>query len=193
MEILIDELSLQAVDAAQVEAVVLFVPRDQRPLLGLSGLCDWRLNGALSRTLQQGFFAGHRGETLLTPSQGRLPAPRLLLFGLGDSPVPASVSAAAWEKAKVTLELARVRSIALGAPWPGLTVEESLELWAKSLGGAPQRQWWLGDLRSLQRWHDGPGRSLEARWSAAREDPVGPPSRDAPRSGGRPRVPRAAG
>jgi hypothetical protein len=57
--------------------------RDERPLRGGAGLADWRLCGWLSRLLLASRASGEWGEAVLTTTQGRLRAPRLLLVGLG--------------------------------------------------------------------------------------------------------------
>lgn len=56
---------------------------DTRPLKGSTGLVDWRLNGRLSDLILQGRIGGHFAESLIMPSQGRLAASDILLFGLG--------------------------------------------------------------------------------------------------------------
>lgn len=66
-----------------VSCLVLTCFADDRPLRGLTGLVDWRLNGQLSRLLQRGFIDGHYQEVMLTPIAGRLPFDRLLLVGMG--------------------------------------------------------------------------------------------------------------
>lgn len=56
---------------------------DDRPLRGLTGLCDWRLNGQLSRLLQCEFLDGHYQDAVLVPIAGRLPFGHVLVVGLG--------------------------------------------------------------------------------------------------------------
>ncbi|MDO8446052.1 MAG: M17 family peptidase N-terminal domain-containing protein [Deltaproteobacteria bacterium] len=75
--------------ADKVDAEILALPffEDERPLRGASGLVDWRMNGALSRLILQGAVSGLEGESLLMSTDGRISAPRLLLFGLGDSKI----------------------------------------------------------------------------------------------------------
>lgn len=79
-------LTLEALDqansAANAEALCLFVGEDERPLVGLAGLCDWRLSGSLSRMLRKGLVKGEEGEALLTPGL-RLGFQKLFLFGMG--------------------------------------------------------------------------------------------------------------
>jgi hypothetical protein len=71
------------------EALVLPFFSDERPLRGAAGLCDWRLCGRLSRMLQTDKVAGVWSETTLYPPRvgglARLPFPRLVMFGLGES------------------------------------------------------------------------------------------------------------
>ncbi len=75
-------LTLEALDQANAEALCLFVGEDERPLVGLSGLCDWRLAGGLSRMLRKGLVKGVEGEALLTPGM-KLGFRKLFLFGMG--------------------------------------------------------------------------------------------------------------
>ncbi|NVB42183.1 hypothetical protein G6O69_30450 [Pseudenhygromyxa sp. WMMC2535] len=67
----------------RVDLGILPVFLDERPLLGLAGLVDWRACGRLSRILREGLFSGALGELLLTPGDRRLPVDRLVLVGLG--------------------------------------------------------------------------------------------------------------
>jgi hypothetical protein len=60
---------------------------DSRPLSGLAGLCDWRLNGRLSLLRAQGRFVASPGETTLVGASRRLEGRGLLLFGLGSTTV----------------------------------------------------------------------------------------------------------
>ena len=78
------EAGLESLDTlGGLEAVCVFVGEDERPLQGTAGFVDWRLCGRLSRLLQQGFFTGAPDDTLLVPTQGALPIPRLFAIGLG--------------------------------------------------------------------------------------------------------------
>jgi cytosol aminopeptidase family protein len=65
------------------ETLVLPFFRDERPLRGAAGLCDWRLCGKLSHLLQSGRVSGELGESTLYPPGRRLPFARLVLVGLG--------------------------------------------------------------------------------------------------------------
>ncbi|MBI3540931.1 MAG: hypothetical protein HY073_02170 [Deltaproteobacteria bacterium] len=57
---------------------------DLRPLKGSSGLIDWRLNGKISDLILQGRLSGSFSESLIMPSQGRLAAKDIFMFGLGN-------------------------------------------------------------------------------------------------------------
>jgi hypothetical protein len=67
------------------ETLVLPFFRDERPLRGAAGLCDWRLCGRLSRLLSSGRVGGAFGETTMYPPGKRLPFGRLLLVGMGEA------------------------------------------------------------------------------------------------------------
>ena len=67
------------------DTLVIPVPADERPLRGEAGLVDWRVCGAISRQLADGFVAGKRGEAVLLPAPRPLRASRLLLMGLGPT------------------------------------------------------------------------------------------------------------
>ncbi|MEL6546328.1 MAG: M17 family peptidase N-terminal domain-containing protein [Myxococcota bacterium] len=76
---------LAGLDHLDHETVALFISTDGRPLRGVAGFVDWRVNGALSRLLLNGTFKGDREEVLLAPTRGRLGDRRFFLFGLGPS------------------------------------------------------------------------------------------------------------
>lgn len=76
-------LSTELIDVQECDVLVGGFFRDERPLKGSSGWMDWRLNGALSRFLIEKRLTGDWRETLLIPSQGRIRAPMILVFGLG--------------------------------------------------------------------------------------------------------------
>ncbi|HVI01053.1 MAG TPA: M17 family peptidase N-terminal domain-containing protein, partial [Enhygromyxa sp.] len=67
----------------RVELGIVPVFGDERPLLGLAGLLDWRGSGRLSAILRSGFFTGATNEQLLTIGERRWPIDRLVLVGLG--------------------------------------------------------------------------------------------------------------
>ena len=74
---------LRDIDGASAEVIACAIWEDQRPMLGLAGLLDWRLAGGLSALAKSGFLTGARGEVLMVPGRPRLPFEKVLLFGLG--------------------------------------------------------------------------------------------------------------
>ncbi len=76
-------LSTELMDVQECDVLVGGFFQDERPLKGSIGWMDWRLNGTLSRFLIEKRLTGDWPETLLIPSQGRMRAPMILLFGLG--------------------------------------------------------------------------------------------------------------
>ncbi len=74
---------LDVLDGLQGQCLLLTSFAEDRPLRGLSGLVDWRLNGQLSNLMVQDFVDIHYQEATLSPIHGRLPFERLLLVGLG--------------------------------------------------------------------------------------------------------------
>lgn len=73
----------QAIDKVPAELVLLMHYQQQVPLHGLLGLMDWRLNGRLSRLIQDKIFTGKAREMLLLPAEHRFKADKLVLLGLG--------------------------------------------------------------------------------------------------------------
>jgi len=76
--------SLPAMDELSHDTLVLAHFADERPLRGVGGLVDWRLNGRLSKMILEYNLTGAWGEQLLYPQQERLPFGKVLYFGLGD-------------------------------------------------------------------------------------------------------------
>jgi hypothetical protein len=122
------EIGLEGLDAlAGVDALCLFVAEDDRPLPGTAGYVDWRLSGALSRVLQQGFFTGVKDDWLLVPSDGRIPIPRIFAVGLGArKSLDAGALAKALAGAAQVLGKAKVESVALELPSGGQLSEAAV-------------------------------------------------------------------
>lgn len=74
---------LEQLDEQQGTCLVLTSFSEDRPLRGLTGLVDWRLNGQISRLMLSEFIDIHFQESVLVPIEGRLPYSRILLVGLG--------------------------------------------------------------------------------------------------------------
>ncbi len=79
-----EPLELAALDRLEVDLLVLMPCREDRPLVGAAGWCDWRLCGRLSRLIEDGWYQSRRHELLLTDCAGRIGAPRVLLLGQGS-------------------------------------------------------------------------------------------------------------
>jgi hypothetical protein len=112
------DIGLEGLDAlAGVDSLCLFVAEDDRPLPGTAGYVDWRLCGALSRVLKQGFFTGVKGDWLLLPSDGRMPFPRIFVVGLGARKrLDAGSLGQVLANAAQVLDKAKVESVALEIP-----------------------------------------------------------------------------
>lgn len=67
----------------ETEAVIVGFYEDVRPLKGAAGELDWLLCGALSNLVIQGKLLGALGEVALLTSQGKIPAKKIFLLGLG--------------------------------------------------------------------------------------------------------------
>ncbi|MFY0521682.1 M17 family peptidase N-terminal domain-containing protein [Archangium gephyra] len=115
------DANLQGLDSLEgVDALCLFVGEDDRPLPGSAGYVDWRLCGALSRVLQSGFFVGARDDSLLLPTDGRFPVPRIFVIGLGRRKgLDASSLGEALANAGQVLARAKVEAVALEIPGTG--------------------------------------------------------------------------
>ena len=118
MSVTAHEMGFEALDALEpLDALCLFVAEEDRPLPGTSGFVDWRLCGALSRVLQEGFFTGVHGDCLLLPSEGRLSMPRVFVMGLGRRhELTAASLGALFSDAANVLVKARIESLALEVP-----------------------------------------------------------------------------
>ncbi|MDF1565814.1 MAG: M17 family peptidase N-terminal domain-containing protein [Deltaproteobacteria bacterium] len=88
--------SLEALDGLEADTVLLFLPSDERPPQGVTGLVDWRLAGAISRLSARGWLMGQEGELCLSPGRARLEGARLLVCGVGEEK---KVSEASLQKA----------------------------------------------------------------------------------------------
>lgn len=110
--------SLEALDRlAGFDAVCCLLTTEERPFGGALGLLDWRLCGALSRVVKSGFFGCAPGEKLLVPADGRVPAERIFVVGLGRLGTVTPVGLEhALAQAAAMLERAGVHAVALGFP-----------------------------------------------------------------------------
>lgn len=119
-------LSLDGLQELGEVDLLAFVALDERPLRGLAGLIDWRLCGALSRSLRAGHFRGERGESLLVADGSRWARGRIFVHGLG----PVSMAAHTGPDGYVFDAMATVARA--GA--------SRVATWLPPLGGAPINQ-----------------------------------------------------
>ncbi|HEX8819845.1 MAG TPA: M17 family peptidase N-terminal domain-containing protein [Archangium sp.] len=121
MNVSAHDIGLEGLDALRgVDALCLFVGEDDRPLPATAGYVDWRLCGALSRILQSGFFVGARDDSLLLPTDGRFPVPRVFIIGLGRRKgLDASSLGEVLANAARVMAKAKVEGVALEIPGAG--------------------------------------------------------------------------
>jgi hypothetical protein len=170
------DLTLATLDVLEVDALAVLVG-PERPLQGLAGLVDWRLCGALSRTLQGGLYGGAPGEALLLPGGGRLAARRVVALGLPE-PIRARDFEAVARHACQVLRRAGCASFATSLPaLADADLAEAGRLWVRAGAQIPRtRQVLLGDVRALQvalaAASGGPDGPVEVASFAARADPM---------------------
>ncbi len=158
------DLSLAALDALDVDSLAVFVG-PERPLQGLAGWVDWRLCGALSNALRDGFYGGGEREALLLPSAGRVGTARIFFFGLPPLPLDAAAFSAFARTACGAMAKAGSRSFATALPpFDG----SAARLWLEaSLERPVARQVLLGDAKALHRDLSAAREALRARVAIA--------------------------
>jgi hypothetical protein len=112
------EPTLEAVDAIDADTLVLHMTSDVRPLAGMASYVDWRMCGHLSDLVIRGVITGAKGEVVLLPTHGRIPAGRIFVFGWGPS---SSMLDGATDRIKASLEVlakAKVQKMAVALPEP---------------------------------------------------------------------------
>jgi hypothetical protein len=142
------ELSLATLDALDVDALALLVG-EERPLQGLAGLVDWRLAGALTRTLLDGLYVAGAGEALLLPTAGRLPVARLVALGQPE-PGQGGFEAAVGRLCELAVK-AGASSLATAAlPVKGVSGAEASRAWIRAATAVHgERLVLLGEARTL--------------------------------------------
>ena len=84
MQIAFVPATLPALDGLDCDLLVVGCFLEDRPMLGVGGLLDWRLNGWISQLLEQERYQGELGELLLFPTGHRVGPRRVFLVGLGS-------------------------------------------------------------------------------------------------------------
>lgn len=78
-------ISIDPPDVLNIETLVLGFFSDERPPKGYCGLIDWRLNGMISKEIAKGTITGNLMEKVIIAHLRRIPASKILLWGLGKS------------------------------------------------------------------------------------------------------------
>jgi len=134
MDLTFFPLTLDAIDQAAAESICLFVAADERPLTGLAGLVDWRLQARLSRLLRGGQVTGEKGEAVLTSPGARLGFRKMFLFGIGPSSQPEEELQRRLAEALRKLADAGVQEAALQLP-PRLSPETGVRTLLEEMQG----------------------------------------------------------
>jgi len=79
------KVSSESLDALTYDSLAFGFFSDERPPRGYCGLVDWRLNGLVSHLIVEGRVTGAFMEKVLISSDRRIPSPKILLMGLGES------------------------------------------------------------------------------------------------------------
>jgi len=152
LRIEVAELGLTAIDALDVDGLAVFVG-PERPLQGFAGYADWRMCGAISRAIRNGFFHAAPDEALLLPSGGRLHSGRIFCFGMTPE-VPLQADGFLRVARQACEAMARAGSDAFATAMPPFAGDAALaaRLWMEaSLVRPVSRQVILGEARSLLR------------------------------------------
>ena len=83
MSISLVELAMESIGDTGADTLVAYHFEEERPLRGLAGHVDWRMNGSLSKMVQKGVATGRSRDMVLTPGRRQFPVQRILLTGLG--------------------------------------------------------------------------------------------------------------
>ena len=73
----------QDIKEIETEALIVGFYEDVRPLKGVAGELDWLLCGSLSSLVLTKKMSGALGDVALLTSQGKVPAEKIFLVGLG--------------------------------------------------------------------------------------------------------------
>jgi len=76
-------IGLDSLDDLQQDTLLLDHFLEDRPLIGLTGHVDWRMNGRLSRHVLKDWAIGREADVVLMPGGSRMGVHRIVLVGLG--------------------------------------------------------------------------------------------------------------
>ncbi|MGC4067666.1 MAG: M17 family peptidase N-terminal domain-containing protein [Polyangiaceae bacterium] len=138
--------NLRRLDLAGTEVLLANLTEDERPIRGLAGLLDFRLQGKLSNLLASGFATGSLGEVLLLPGKPALAFDKLILFGLGPkSAFGDQVYRDVLERMLSTLEGIRARSAVVELPgrhFGAIGAEEAATILLDTVAQRPDHDLW---------------------------------------------------
>ena len=108
-------------DTLEVDALLLPLFAERQQPQGAAGCLDWRLSGRLARMIRQNEFSGGENDMSLMSFRARVRPERIFLIGLGNrGPRSALRCHRDVERMVEVLVAARVESLALGPPRPGV-------------------------------------------------------------------------
>lgn len=168
---------LHALDELECETLVTHHFVEDRPLQGLAGFVDWRMNGWLSQQIVKGIASGRVRETILTPGGRHLGVKRVLLVGLGtrNEFSPDHFRGVCLSTLRT---LIRIPSRRFAVDLPGLSSfnvapRQAMEMWLTayhqtvvSLGLQGVHVTFLGEEEELEDWRD-PLSVFEKQYSEA--------------------------
>ena len=129
----------RALFESQIEIIVAAIYENERPLAGLSGLLDWRFQGAISKCIRSGAISGEAGECAYIPVVKNGKTFRILLTGAGKSPRPGDRSIPPVESLRaLTKNLAGLKLSSIGISRRDFG-NPSEEFFTKHLKGIPVR------------------------------------------------------
>ncbi len=76
-------IGLDSLDDLRQDTLLLDHFLEDRPLVGLTGHVDWRMNGRLSRHVLKDWAIGREADVVLMPGGSRMGVHRIVLVGLG--------------------------------------------------------------------------------------------------------------
>lgn len=100
----------------QVSGLLATCYENERPLLGLAGLLDWRFMGEISYHLRQGSLSGKEGELTYFPLKKGGKLFHIFLLGCGPNSVPGSrqpPGVRSFSKALEAIRKSRIEPIAI--------------------------------------------------------------------------------
>ncbi len=125
------EIRIGAIQEVEADAIVVNLMEGVTTPGGATAAVDRALEGRISRVLAAGDFRGRLGETLVLYTDDRIPAPRVILVGLGpeasfNAEKVRHAAAAAAQRAR-ELKVRRLATVVHGAGRGGLSPEEAAQ------------------------------------------------------------------